>query len=115
MTEIKSFVYHHELRGYVDKGTSDQQLDYIDVCHVVDDRRFWKRVARYMKVVTPIVKVLRMVDGDDKNDMGFLYEAMDRAKLELQSSLPREYEKWWSIIDQRWDKTLHHDLHAAGE
>ena len=27
----------------------------------------------------PLVKVLRIVDGD-KNPMGFLYEAMDRAK-----------------------------------
>ncbi|MQL94022.1 hypothetical protein Taro_026672 [Colocasia esculenta] len=55
-----------------------------------------------------------MVDGDDKNDMGYLYEAMDRTKMELWQSLPRDYKKWWEIIDHRWENTLHHDLHAAG-
>ncbi|MQL71227.1 hypothetical protein Taro_003545 [Colocasia esculenta] len=55
-----------------------------------------------------------MVDGDDKNDMGYLYEAMDRAKMKLQQSLPRDYKKCWKIIDHRWHNTLHHDLHAAG-
>ncbi|MQL78347.1 hypothetical protein Taro_010777 [Colocasia esculenta] len=37
--------------------------------------------------------VIRMVDGDDKNGMRYHYEAMDHAKLELQQSLPREYQK----------------------
>ncbi|MQM12511.1 hypothetical protein Taro_045430 [Colocasia esculenta] len=58
--------------------------------------------------------VLRMVDDDDKNDMRYLYEAMDHAKMELQQSLPRDYKKWWKIIDHRWENTLHYDLHATG-
>ncbi|MQM05234.1 hypothetical protein Taro_038041 [Colocasia esculenta] len=51
-----------------------------------------------------------MVDGDDKNDMGYLYEAMDK----LRERNPKAYRKWWAIIDKRWEMTLHHDLHAAG-
>ena len=37
----------------------------------------------YVHVSEPLVKVLRIVDGD-KNLMGFLYEAMDRAKEAIQ-------------------------------
>ncbi|MQL93026.1 hypothetical protein Taro_025666 [Colocasia esculenta] len=71
------------------------------------------KVSHYMKIVTPLMKILRMVDGNDKNDIGYLYKAMDYAKLKLQKSLPREYQKWWKIIDKKWDNTLHHDLHAV--
>ncbi|MQM08593.1 hypothetical protein Taro_041450 [Colocasia esculenta] len=58
--------------------------------------------------------VLRMVDGEDKNDMGYLYEAMDKAKERLREKHPMAYQKWWRIIDARWESTLHHDLHATG-
>ncbi|MQL91518.1 hypothetical protein Taro_024128 [Colocasia esculenta] len=54
-----------------------------------------------------------MVDGDDKNDMGYLYEAMDKVKENLREMNPKSYRKWWAIIDKRWEMTLHHDLHAA--
>ncbi|MQL70621.1 hypothetical protein Taro_002944 [Colocasia esculenta] len=65
-------------------------------------------------LIEPLVQVLRMVDGEDKNDMGYLYEAMDKAKERLREKHPTAFQKWWRIIDARWESTLHHDLHAAG-
>ncbi|MQM16552.1 hypothetical protein Taro_049511 [Colocasia esculenta] len=56
-----------------------------------------------------------MVNGNNKNDTGFLYEAIDRVKLELRQSLPRDYKKWWKIIDHKWENNLYHDLHVAGD
>ncbi|MQL75178.1 hypothetical protein Taro_007546 [Colocasia esculenta] len=106
-------MYHKTLRAYIDKGNVDSQMDYLECCHVIEDREFWDKVACYLKVVTPLVKVFRMVDDDDKNDMGYLYKAMDRAEMELRQSLPRDYKKWWKIIDHRWENTLHRDLHVA--
>ncbi|GMI77014.1 hypothetical protein like AT5G33406 [Hibiscus trionum] len=44
--------------------------------------------------------------------MGFIYEVMDRAKLEIQRDR-RYYRKYWDIIDQRWSRQLHNDLHSA--
>ncbi|MQL68474.1 hypothetical protein Taro_000755 [Colocasia esculenta] len=55
-----------------------------------------------------------MVDGDDKNDMRYLYEAMDKTKENLRERNPKAYRKWWAIIDKRWEMSLHHDLHVAG-
>ena len=43
-----------------------------------------------MKVVLPLVKVLRLVDGDAKPAMGYIYEAMDRAKEEIAKNVDHE-------------------------
>ena len=40
----------------------------------------------YVHVSEPLVKVLRIVDGD-KNPMGFLYEAMDREKRSFNTCI----------------------------
>jgi hypothetical protein len=40
---------------------------------------FWEGVEEVCSVVEPLVKVLRLVDGN-KPVMGYLYEAMDKAK-----------------------------------
>jgi hypothetical protein len=40
---------------------------------------FWEGVEEVCSVVEPLVKVLRFVDSD-KLVMGYLYEAMDKAK-----------------------------------
>ncbi|MQM06631.1 hypothetical protein Taro_039456, partial [Colocasia esculenta] len=85
----------------------------LQVQDLISNARFWERISYYLKVIEPLVLILRMVDGDDKNDMGYLYETMDRAKENLKERNPKAYRKWWAIIDKRWEMTLHHDLHAA--
>lgn len=56
-----------------------------------------------------------MVDGDH-NSMGYLYEAMDKAKEAIQhlyGSNKTKYEPIWRIIDRRWNHQLHQHIHAA--
>jgi len=38
-----------------------------------------EKATKIVKVVEPLVEVLRLVDGD-RLAMGFIYEAMDQAK-----------------------------------
>ena len=38
---------------------------------------FWNSVVYTLKVMVPLVKVLRLVDGERKPAMGYIYEAMD--------------------------------------
>jgi hypothetical protein len=79
------------------------------------DQGYWISVSETIQLFEPLIKVLRMVDSDDKAEMGFLYEAIDRAKEQIKRNLrSRGYKKWWKIIDNRWEKTLHRDIHAAG-
>ncbi|MQL71915.1 hypothetical protein Taro_004259 [Colocasia esculenta] len=115
--------FRHELDTLID---SSEYLAHVgtlreesrDVAHeiscLVSDHRFWDRILYYLKLIEPLVQVLRMVDGEDKNDMGYLYEAMDKAKERLREKHPMAFQKWWRIIDARWESTLHHDLHVVG-
>ncbi|KAK8545208.1 hypothetical protein V6N12_026048 [Hibiscus sabdariffa] len=84
-----------------------------DMMKVIDSNQFWKKAADVLKIQEPLVKVLRMCDGDEKPTMGFIYEAMDRAKLAIQRDC-RYYQKYWDIIDRRWSRQLHNDSHSAG-
>ncbi|XP_027342020.1 uncharacterized protein LOC113854897 [Abrus precatorius] len=47
---------------------------------VLSDDKFWKSIKYCLKCVIPLVKVLRLVDGDSKSAMPYIYEAMDRTK-----------------------------------
>ncbi|KAH9292585.1 hypothetical protein KI387_042230, partial [Taxus chinensis] len=67
-------------------------------------------------VSEPLVRVLRLVDGE-QNPMGFVYEAMDRAKESIQNYYRGDivrYGPFWEIIDRRWNNQLHQPIHAAG-
>ncbi|MQL71231.1 hypothetical protein Taro_003549 [Colocasia esculenta] len=86
----------------------------LQVQDLISNVRFWEKISYYLKVIEPLVLIFRMVDGDDKNDMEYLYEEFDKAKKNLRERNPKAYRKWWAIIDKRWEMTLHHDLHAAG-
>ena len=77
------------------------------------DNKFWKKVRKVLKVFEPLVKVSRLVDGDDKPTMGFIYEAMDRAKQAIMENV-KYHDKYIKIIDARWNDQLHHPLHATG-
>ncbi|XP_075103563.1 uncharacterized protein LOC142178132 [Nicotiana tabacum] len=74
-----------------------------------------RRFTRQKNLVKS-VKVLRLVDGEQKPPMGYLYEAMDRAKEAIQASFTDEqkYAKVFQIIDARWSEQLHRPLYAAG-
>ncbi|KAL5741250.1 hypothetical protein ACOSP7_027982 [Xanthoceras sorbifolium] len=45
---------------------------------------FWNGVTLCLKVFAPLVKVLRLVDGDVKSSMGFLYGELKNAKEEIK-------------------------------
>ncbi|XP_057739720.1 uncharacterized protein LOC130956740 [Arachis stenosperma] len=53
---------------------------------------FWNHVKYTLKIMGPLVRVLRLVDGEKKPSMGYIYEAIEKAK---------------------WTCQLHRPLHAA--
>jgi hypothetical protein len=83
---------------------------------IILNSNFWRVVESTVKTIEPLVKVLRMVDGEENPTMGYLYEAMDRAKeaiKEIHDNEEKKYKPYWKIIDNRWENQLHHPLHAA--
>ncbi|XP_060209900.1 uncharacterized protein LOC132636862 [Lycium barbarum] len=78
---------------------------------------FWNDIVQALKVCGPLITVLRLVDGEEGSPMGYIYEAMDRAKEAIEKSFNgevRKYEKVFEIIDTRWTDHLDKPLHAAG-
>ncbi|GMP82470.1 hypothetical protein CsSME_00036757 [Camellia sinensis var. sinensis] len=78
---------------------------------------FWNNVLYALKISSPLVRVLRLVDGERKPPMGYIYEAMDRAKEAIAKSFngnEEKYKEFFEIIDNRWNVQLHRPLHAAG-
>ena len=58
------------------------------------DSRFWHDVTICIKAAYPLIKVLRLVDSDEKPTMSFIYKAMDEAKEKIQvnfSSVKKRY------------------------
>ncbi|KAG6480165.1 hypothetical protein ZIOFF_063643 [Zingiber officinale] len=54
--------------------------------NVVMDKDFWKSIITCLRSAYPLIKVLRLVDSDEKPAMGFIYEEMDRAKEKIQAA-----------------------------
>ncbi|XP_059077299.1 uncharacterized protein LOC131876323 [Cryptomeria japonica] len=81
---------------------------------IVFDDGFNKSGEELTAVTEPLVRVLRMVDGEGM-PMGFIYEAMDRAKEAISHYYrgnARKCEIFWRIIDRRWTNQLHQPIHA---
>jgi hypothetical protein len=70
------------------------------------DQRFWSGVGEVCTISEPLVKVLRLVDGE-KPAMGYLYEVVDRAKEAIYRYYENKGEEVlnkraqiWGVIDE---------------
>ena len=54
---------------------------------ILQDKDFWPRCAHIVNVSEPLVRVLRLADSEEKPSMGYLYEAMDKAKETIKTRL----------------------------
>ncbi|XP_039144006.1 uncharacterized protein LOC120281171 [Dioscorea cayenensis subsp. rotundata] len=73
------FVFEEWLNSPFAKKSDGKKMENL----VVGDAKFWDAIVYYLKSVIPLVKVLRLVDGDFKPVMGYIFEAMDRAKEKI--------------------------------
>ncbi|KAL0427790.1 UNVERIFIED_CONTAM: hypothetical protein Slati_2953800 [Sesamum latifolium] len=83
------------------------------VKQVILDERFWNSCNIIVQVGTPLVRLLRICDSDEKPLLGYVYEGMYRARKALFCSKKRLYQQYIDIINARWDKILRKSLHAA--
>ncbi|KAK2401955.1 hypothetical protein QL285_051513 [Trifolium repens] len=51
------------------------------------DSQFWSTCADIVKITEPLVRVLRLVDNEDKPAMGYLYRAMYKAREDIEKRL----------------------------
>lgn len=82
-----------------------RRVDGKDTKKKVYDNTFLKKVAEVVKIGEPLVKVLQLVDGK-KLTMGYIYEAMDQAKEQIQATYKDKVGKYGpilEIIDNKWN------------
>ena len=77
---------------------------------------FWNGVSLCLRVFEPLFKVLRLVDGDKKPSMGFLYGELQKARNEIKEALKNNeahYRPIIQIIDEKAHDRLDGPLHLA--
>ncbi|KAK9286600.1 hypothetical protein L1049_015000 [Liquidambar formosana] len=65
-----------------------------------------KECAAIIQLIEPFIHVLRIVDSDDRPTMGYLYDAINKAKQEMLRRFQRRrkrIEPYLRILDDRWD------------
>ena len=78
---------------------------------------FWNIIVFFLKVSSPLVCMLRLVDGEIKASMEYIYEAVNRTKnkiVRIFNGNEEKYKEIFNIIDKRWEIQLHRPLHAIG-
>ncbi|KAL2479717.1 hAT dimerization domain-containing protein/transposase-related [Abeliophyllum distichum] len=69
-----------------------------------------------MKIVAPLIRLIRIVDADEKPSLVYVYDGMDMVEKTIKNiflNKERLYKPYIDIIDARWDKHLQHDIHVA--
>ncbi|MCO5548984.1 hypothetical protein L7F22_002449 [Adiantum nelumboides] len=78
---------------------------------------FWEKVEKYVKILWPVMAMLRVVDRDQPI-MGVVYEAIDQMLEQIKEILIEDtdgalmYEEIRELAQERWDM-LHSPLHAT--
>ena len=95
---------------------ASHKLSRTEVGHEVErlmfDHVYWEKVEKLVSIYEALYTVLRIVDSEVVPTMPFVYELIRLMKTNLDRLKAKEWVK--QIIADRWDRTLKHPLHAAG-
>ena len=83
---------------------------------VVSTNNFWKSVALATKVFLPLVLLLRIVDGEEKQPMGFVYGGLKDAIKEIKAAFRYNedvFEPYVKAIFDGMKGRLDQELHKA--
>ena len=83
-----------------------------DVEALMFDHTYWEKVSKLVSIYEPLYTVLRIVDSEVVPTLSFVYELIRVMKQNLHQLNAKDWVK--TIIADRWDRTLKHPLHAAG-
>lgn len=85
--------------------------------YLMGDHSFWTGALKLSKVAIPLVRVLCLINEDDKHRVDYIYETFDQVKETICDAFGCDealYMPFWDLIDNVWDNRLHNPLHSAG-
>jgi len=83
---------------------------------IILDFKCWNDCSVIVKIVGPLMRLLRIVDSDEKPTLGYVYKGMYRARKtikEIFRNKKRSYKPYTCIVKDRWDNQLRKSIHAA--
>ncbi|KAL0003982.1 hypothetical protein SO802_011543 [Lithocarpus litseifolius] len=86
-----------------------------EVTNIIQSTKFWSQGHEVLLVLEPLVRVLRLVNGDGST-AGYLYEAMERAKEAIQQRCGNNQEKYiwmWELFEGRRTQNIIHPIHSV--
>ncbi|KAI3861319.1 hypothetical protein MKX03_001818, partial [Papaver bracteatum] len=75
--------------------------------NILNRSQFWKHLDSCLKVFTPLVNLIRMVNSEETPAMGYIYHAVEQLTKQVPLMLSDPKDKL--VLDK-----LHQPLHAAG-
>ncbi|RVW62613.1 hypothetical protein CK203_059531 [Vitis vinifera] len=100
---------------FVDSRYSKDYKSQVAVSIILDNR-FWNDCLIVVNLMSPLMRLLRIVDCDERPSMGYVYEGMYRVRLGIKKLFnysERLYKPYTEIIKQRWDQQLKKSIHSA--
>ncbi|GAV75401.1 LOW QUALITY PROTEIN: DUF659 domain-containing protein, partial [Cephalotus follicularis] len=118
---LKSIYDHkHDLQAFVTSKHFTSKLANTSkgkkICSTILDMKFWDDCSIAIKIVAPVVRLLRIVDSDEKPSLGYVYDGMFRAKIAIKNlfnNKKRWYKSYTNLLKQWWDRHLRKKLHAV--
>ncbi|XP_028797889.1 uncharacterized protein LOC114753361 [Neltuma alba] len=115
------YMHKNDLQALVvDKHFVDHRLSKIEARKnfsvIILDNRFWNNCYQVVKIVSPLIKLLRIVNSNEKPSLPYVYEGMRRAKIAIKEMFKKNkelYKPYTRIIQTRWDRHLKTNLHAV--
>ncbi|KAK9143314.1 hypothetical protein Syun_012714 [Stephania yunnanensis] len=108
---LKHMFSHTEWLSSVYSRRPDAQ----SVKSLLYSEKFWKLAHEAVNISEPVIKVLRVVDGD-MPAIGYIYEGIERAKIQIKAyykGVEGKYLPIWEIIERRWNMQVQSPLHTA--
>ncbi|XP_050222802.1 uncharacterized protein LOC126672894 [Mercurialis annua] len=102
-------------RVYTDHKLSRSDKGKV-VSSLILNNKFWDDCLIMVKIAGPLIRLLRLVDSDEKPSLGYVYEGMRRARKAIKHMFKKKkslYAPYIKILDERWDKHLRKKLHVA--
>ena len=101
---------------FISNEWASHKLSRLTIGHEVEvlmfDHTYWVKVSKLVSIYETLYTVLRIVDSEVVPTMPFVYELIWVMKKNLHQLNAKDWVK--TIIVDRWDRTLKHPLHVAG-
>lgn len=88
----------------------------LEVAEIIVDPLFWSMSDQTLKVTKPLLTVLQLMESGEKPSVGYIYDAMERAKQSIVAAFNKKessYLPYFEVIDRVWQEEFHSPIHAA--